>query len=702
MDGDIFLLSGVGGNSARLWAFTDLQGNVLSRATAGEVVSNKFLTAPKNARYFVINFSTDYSYSAKKVFVKDSKETDNNFANLVSNWEKTIGSSLLSIGGIDNTNGLDFSSNKFVRSTQFFPSYARFFSIPSELYKVCLAIYTTDNLNSYDGFTSWSQCGNGIAHSIPSAGTSEYTYRWLIAKVDGTDMTSADLTYLSTYIERYTPSDISTSRLITMNVPMRHARLSSLGNESGAADENWYMYNYAVSVRLLKICNHKNTIALNSVLEQDLDFDLACYDNDYAFLGFYAVNAMPSETVYVKLYVHRAGQASTATSPITVPSINITITYKGETPKLVKNQPLPDTVYPYTRWISYEMKLPEAPVDSDDATYGGNQGFVWNNGYVILPPNYSNEGAPVPLVIFTHGSGGYRFSETDIISYRPFLEFIAKNGYAVCDCSMMTSANGDMYDPNFPCPLTFACYDYLYKYLVDAYNIDDSGCYIFGKSAGGQNAIQLGLMSNIPVKAIGVIAGACDSILNAKVYGGDSEEGRKERDTIILWLQQLGIDTSDVPLPYYTHDNVFWSQIVSENFEKFIGFNPMWLCTSNFDKATFAGTVAGMTCNEANLSSSETLANIIDNAEKISNVPIKWWHALDDVNVPPTLAEMFIKTVRNGGGIGALHMFPAGNGAHWMGDTAENAPRVDYSTKYGGIVNTTVVYAELVDWFNQW
>jgi len=483
-----------------------------------------------------------------------------------------------------------------------------------------------------------------------------------------------------------------------IKVKMRHARIGSAGNESGAIVDTWMMYNYALSVKLIKIYNGSAIITIDSTIPSGLSVQLVCYDKNYDFLGFYNIGEAPYSTYYVKLYVFKPGQSSTVTTPIEVPEVDITVTYHGEEPILVYNMPQSDAVYPLTKWISYEMREPQMPINSDGITLGGSQNLVWNNGYVILPPNYTSEGSPVKLIIFVHGSDGYRFNESEIRNYGTLLNFLANNGYAVCDCSTMTNLHASVYDANYPSPLSYACYTELYRYLIDAYNIDDSGCYIFGKSAGGQNTIQMSLMRNLPIKAAGVIAGSVDSIINAKVYIGSTEWA-----AIILWLQSLGIDTSGITSSDYIKDNnPLWTDIVENNFEKFIGFNPMWFASANFDKRTFAETVASISCSEANLSSNQTIQDIISDAERIQCAPIKLWHAEDDANVPISIARMFQKTVRNGGGICAMHTFPSGYGAHWMGDTAEEAPKVDFDTKYGGTINTTVVYAELIQWFNQW
>lgn len=57
--GDIFTVSGQGASAARLWAFVDASGNILSKALANATETGVFLTAPTGAAKLVVNTQTN-------------------------------------------------------------------------------------------------------------------------------------------------------------------------------------------------------------------------------------------------------------------------------------------------------------------------------------------------------------------------------------------------------------------------------------------------------------------------------------------------------------------------------------------------------------------------------------------------------------------------------------------------------------------
>lgn len=77
--GDVFIINAVGGIKARAWAFTSLDGTVLSRADANVIAEDLILYAPTDAAYLVINDieSTGTSYYAR--YQADIEDTANGF-----------------------------------------------------------------------------------------------------------------------------------------------------------------------------------------------------------------------------------------------------------------------------------------------------------------------------------------------------------------------------------------------------------------------------------------------------------------------------------------------------------------------------------------------------------------------------------------------------------------------------------------------
>ena len=600
------------------------------------------------------------------------------------------------IGGLRTDNGNDVVASNRVKSYRFAAFCLSSFTIPDNTLKCRVYEYAGIELtDAYIGVTDYEQCGPDVIHKLRSSDKT-HGFRILVAKMDDSDFTSAECSTIASSIIRYESEQLLTTDI---HVPMHYAKLGSAGNEQGSNYVPYQITQYTMSTRPIKLYDFTNKITVHTTLAANTVLKVVAYDKDFNYLNTYDVDKLPQRAKYIKFYVYNNVNPNLATDPIPLLDLDISIEYYGKEPHFVFNYPQKSTAtWPFTRWISYQMNEPEQTSFTDDANFHGITTFTWNNGFVILPPNYSAEGDPVPLILFMHGSDGYQFRETSIINYGSLLEFLANNGYAVADCSTLTNTYETLYDANYPSYRSWACYDAFYKYLTEAYNIKTDGCYIFGKSAGGQNTVQYSLMKNIPIKAAGILAGSIDSIINGKVYNGSTQWA-----AVIDWLDQLGVDTSIItPADYYSNNNTLWSAIVAADEDKFIGFNPFWMASVNFDRDTFATTIAGMTCSQANLSGSTTIQNIVNDTQKVFDVPIKLWHAVDDNIVPIEIARMFRKTVQNAGGVCAIHELPANTGQHHAVDTDPSAPTVSYETKYGGTVTIPVAYAELIEWFKQW
>lgn len=65
--GSIYVIKGVGGSAARLWAFADASSNILSKADANVSATDLKLIAPAGAKYFIANTVRDSTFSTNYV-----------------------------------------------------------------------------------------------------------------------------------------------------------------------------------------------------------------------------------------------------------------------------------------------------------------------------------------------------------------------------------------------------------------------------------------------------------------------------------------------------------------------------------------------------------------------------------------------------------------------------------------------------------
>lgn len=153
-------------------------------------------------------------------------------------------------------------------------------------------------------------------------------------------------------------------------------------------------------------------------------------------------------------------------------------------------------------------------VNSDNPNILGDSGEdLLDKGLVILPKNYSSNGIPVKLVIYCHSGGGYvsdTFSESESDAYCKYLSSL---GYAVLDMNgipekLVTSLKIDRGRTvgNF---VALRSYVEGYNYVINKFNIDTNGCYVFANSGGGLICMNLANLSSVPIIAQ---AGICPVI----------------------------------------------------------------------------------------------------------------------------------------------------------------------------------------------
>lgn len=110
---------------------------------------------------------------------------------------------------------------------------------------------------------------------------------------------------------------------------------------------------------------------------------------------------------------------------------------------------------------------------------------VW--GALRLPKGYSESGKKVPLVLYTHGAGGY-FTETECYdAFEMNTDLLLEKGYAVFDINGSNQENGTSGAKNMGSPRTILAYKKAYDYITSRYHIDEK-IFVHGTSMGGLSA----------------------------------------------------------------------------------------------------------------------------------------------------------------------------------------------------------------------
>ena len=56
-----------------------------------------------------------------------------------------------------------------------------------------------------------------------------------------------------------------------------------------------------------------------------------------------------------------------------------------------------------------------------------------DNGFIILPDNYTEKGEATRLIINCHGAGGTVTTDDSQVEHQPITQYLVANGYAVMD-----------------------------------------------------------------------------------------------------------------------------------------------------------------------------------------------------------------------------------------------------------------------------
>lgn len=246
------------------------------------------------------------------------------------------------------------------------------------------------------------------------------------------------------------------------------------------ANYDLYFFNYSISTLLLN--KQKCSIIDINGVPDGCSLNVYCYDADYNFIKYLPeskINEIPENTTYVRFALTGTGKKPTA-----APTIDVRV--KGAY-SLSKNNLLERgvcheftfKVNEYTGMIADNKPLNRGYY-TDSSDDGNNN---WDNGFIMLPPNYDPEGEPVPLVFYCNATTQYMWSKSPGGYYPEYWKFISNCGYAVCACTGMTFKHRTLTN-NFGLISYIDSMKSIIDHIFENYNVKNE-VYVFGKSAGG-------------------------------------------------------------------------------------------------------------------------------------------------------------------------------------------------------------------------
>lgn len=456
---------------------------------------------------------------------------------------------------------------------------------------------------------------------------------------------------------------------------------------------------YLVSPRYINVKGASRSFSISGITSSE-QYAVFQYEDDYTFISASFVNYDATTTLndrcaYIKLAVKNTNNGNYSYDKrivtLNIDGINGLESYNGGTPAT-------------GIFHTFDVRQPYADREiTANATYTGNTGRLLTRGYIYLPPNYTQNGRPVPVIIHCHGTSGLQFN-VDALPYNgAYMEFLSNCGYAVIGCSTLTELYPSVVDADLCHPLGFSCIHSMWDYMHKMYNLADEA-FVFGYSAGGMYSLMLSEQNTIPIRVAASLAGTIDMFANMRSCYNYINQ---------MWLDLLGIDLTldDSNNIGLAQDGVAghpvkasYKTYILGNIEKFAGFNPFWY-GCDIDRSAFITRFFDINNQTSVLAADTTLQGIVDAARVYRKAPIKIWHAVDDDAVPIQFTRWYSEMVRRGGGIAILREISADHGKHYAPghtDHTTGVPMTNYVTRYGDTINVPVAYAEMVDWFNQW
>ena len=393
--------------------------------------------------------------------------------------------------------------------------------------------------------------------------------------------------------------------------------------------------------------------------------------------------------------------------------------------ELIQNETYKDAPTLGYEYFEYDVDTAKEDVENENQSTEivYPQSISKDNGFIRLPETYSKDGLPTRLVIVNHGAGGRVTDNSSENGNTSFVLLLQKKGYAVL---CINGVPQNMRNTNYMdvsqngAAAHMGGWVYMrsalaaYKYVTEKYNIARDGCYVIGRSMGGVTSLNLAMSGVIPVKALALDAPVIDSFHDAYFSGtwsGGTLGGKNP--AIFAWIFQwdycnFNDNTYTIPIGEY---NIFGQNYnvqteetkpLANLYQNTQDMAILWSLNEN----KMYGYNAYKTNDflYKNLDDRHIYNITTDNddeyfAKKLP-CPCKIWFGSGDTINQISIAERFVKKVRNGGSIAMLRTCPTNRHTVW--DETETVPGgVDISVIEDGI--TCSPYGvELCNWLERW
>ena len=356
------------------------------------------------------------------------------------------------------------------------------------------------------------------------------------------------------------------------------------------------------------------------------------------------------------------------------------------------------------RWHGVRNFLTSADAITTDGTlrhnctvfevkYNGQR--LVNLGWFFPSFDYQPVGKKSKLVMLFQGSDGYKWKQpwsafSD--NYHAIVFSLVHSGYSVALCSSSTTLNSTFPDCSGD-QVSINAYDNYYKFITENFNVEKEP-YLLGYSNGGMPCGRYNILGSIPAKAI------AGGVIITEIVGLFRILGAANNINRIMHC--CGVP-SDVTVahsgPDLTNDDF---EVLKSQGDVLKNYSPFFMNTDGLDWNEYIDTMKNVSF--VNMETNPAFAELMSNVKVHTKVPIKMWHARDDVNVSYGLEKFYIEAVNRGGGVAFLRTMPNDAGKHAMGNYGNNASIkvTNYHFNDGTVADTTLFMTEVLDWFASW
>lgn len=307
-----------------------------------------------------------------------------------------------------------------------------------------------------------------------------------------------------------------------------------------------------------------------------------------------------------------------------------------------------------------------------------------DNCVLYLPTSYSTSGDPVKLIIYCKQGSSRITGSSDPIDSFNILPYFIYLGYAILGVDGMPDAltselklDDTRVVGNY---VAVRATELAYKYVLNNYNIDPNGCFIFGYSQGGHYAQNVIDNTNIPILASAQLSPVCsikyhqwDLKTTVEVDGENFNYPARLNIARLFGFREV-TDNSSLTSLTYNRLNVCgfdpWDRNVIDAYEGFEKHSGLWTLPE------------GTSINDIKM-------------KKFTKAPLKIWCSENDAVLSCDVMKVFIKAIKNAGQIADIRVYTSGGHTLYNSqDTLENF------TENGKSKPLKPVAYEMAQWFN--